>query len=663
MAGGNQTRLGLVHQKPGTRRTLNSKRAVDAASNNGGSKTEKALPAEQLLEKASALTQTMEEKLMEYKKTKEEEKRSKNVTTTTVSTRSTRSIVKHSEGIGKGTVTQRSLRSMMQTSATKILVTKTAASEITTISIPSSQESAISDSTVVTESINANEKHDSILNQDNKDEQEEAPIVQKFHDSEPSNRDAQVQTDDIKPASEKKEAVVTMRVVQQTEEKSEEAEDDSVVPTQEGSPRKVSVTKETAKPVLKDTTAQITEDEDEDNIHPLARTVVKSTVRTHRRRSHETISHDLTDKAHKPVNIPSKSPQKIIVQESALPESLLPFPSHMTALFELFKGLDSVLEFTKRQGQLCFYHKLKKHVELQSGRNFEIKHLAQLKAILPEGYKLTEAPCLFEGVKTRSILIDMPALKNDDSEGNFIPENEKRRKLFVERLYNRIKPHHQTFLHSTTPHRTDTFPYEWHPDFDLETVTPVEEADIPLLKPVIVDSSKMDLKNLGLRKDVVKAHTKSISITQEASTSTSQKKPQAVTAADFPPDAPIRQKQIEKKDQNKGLGSAEEKRQALIASRLPAVFDLIRFKRIDVISLKALTEQVVKSSRQPISEVEGRDSLEMMAKTLPEWCSVFTTNDGVKYFKVLRDDGHGNKILHDERALRTRLVTKSMKSL
>lgn len=75
-------------------------------------------------------------------------------------------------------------------------------------------------------------------------------------------------------------------------------------------------------------------------------------------------------------------------------------------------------------------------------RNFEIKHLAQLKTILPEGYKLTEAPCLFEGVKTRSILIDMPILK-DESEGNFAPENEKRRKLFVERLYDRIKSHHK----------------------------------------------------------------------------------------------------------------------------------------------------------------------------------------------------------------------------
>ncbi|KAF9913098.1 replication licensing factor Cdt1 [Linnemannia zychae] len=610
MAGGNQTRLGLVHQKPGTRRTLNGKYAVKPSSTNGDGKTDELLPTERLLEKAGALTQTMEQKL------------------------------------------------------------ETATSGNST-------------STTRTESIIAVEKIDSTVNEAEQDEQVEQGgelEAQGDNDAEPTNRDAQVQTDEIETLLEKKKRVEVEPPVEhhQAEEKSEDTVEDSVVPIQEGSPRKSVVRKEILKPVAKDTVQSAEdEDEDEDNIHPLARTVVKSTSHSIiHRRSHtdDTSNHDSIDKTHQPVNIPPKSLRKIVVQESTITTTLLPLPSHMNALFELFKGLDSVLEFTKRQGQLCFYHKIKRHVQLQSNRNFEIKNLAQLKTILPEGYKLTEAPCLFEGVKTRSILIDTPVLK-DESEGNFVPENEKRRKLFMERLYNRIRSYHQTFLSSTTPHRTDTYPHEWHPDFDLETVTPVEESDIPLLKPTVVDTSKLDLKTL--RRDVVKAPVKTPSVAQEAGPSTLLEKPQPVTAADFPPGAPvtkalstleqlkerIRQKQLEKKEQGRGMASPEEKRQALIASRLPAVFDLIRFKRVEVTPLKALTEQVVKSSRQPISEVEGRDSLEMMAKVLPEWCSVFATNDGVKYFKVIRDDGHGNRILHDERALRSRLVSKSTRTV
>ncbi|KAG0374295.1 hypothetical protein BGX24_010575 [Mortierella sp. AD032] len=678
MAGGNQTRLGLVHQKPGTRRTLNEKRTINPASTNGDGKPEELLPTERLLEKAGALTRTMEEKLIEYRKGKEEEKRAKNAPSSTVSTRASRSLTKRTEEANKDSTTQRSLRSMMQSTTTKITAITTTTAATRTTDITSSQETATSSSSssTLTESIVAIETVDNIVSEAKQNEQDGELEAQEDHDAEPINRDAQIQTEDIETVLEKKTGVNVQSPVeqqQQVEEKSEDAGEDSVVPIQEGSPRKAVSRKEIVKPVAKDT-VQWSDDEGEDNIHPLARTVVKSTSRSIHRKPHtdDTSNHDSTDKAHQPVNIPSKSLRKIVVQESSISTALLPLPSHMNALFELFKGLDNVVEFTKLQGQLCFYHKIKKHVELQSGRNFEIKNLAQLKTILPEGYKLTEAPCLFEGVKTRSILIDMPALK-DESEGNFVPENEKRRKLFVERLYDRIKSQHQTFLSSTTPHRTDTFPYEWHPGFDLETVVPVEESNIPLLKPTVVDSSKLNLRTLGTRRDIVKAPIKTPSITQEAGPSTSQEKPHGVTAADFPPDAPvtktlssleklkerIRLKQLEKKEQGRGIATPEEKRQALIASRLPAVFDLIRFKRVEVISLKALTEQVVKSSRQPISEVEGRDSLEMMAKVLPEWCSVFALNDGTKYFKVLRDDGHGNRILHDERALRSRLVTKS----
>ncbi|KAF8946418.1 hypothetical protein BGZ47_000569 [Haplosporangium gracile] len=669
MAGGNQTRLGLVHQKPGTRRTLNGKRVVNSAGTTDDGKTEQLLPTERLLEKAGALTQTMEEKLMEYRKGKEEEKRAKNAPPA-ASTRSSRSTTKRTEEAAKDDSTQRNLRSMMQASAKKTTTT-------TIITTATKTTSATSNSTTLTESITSIDKIDKITSKSDQDEQDGEPEAQDDDDT-LINRDAQVLTDSIEIVLKKREFVtVESSVEQQAEEKSDEAGEDSVVPIQEGSPCRADIRKEVVKPVAKDT-VHVAEEEDEDNIHPLARTVVKSTSRLIHRKpdTDNTSNRDSTDKAHQQVNIPSKSPRKIVVQESITPDTVLPLPSHMEAMFELFKGLEQVLEFTKRQGQLCFYHKLRKHVELQSGRNFEIKHLAQLKTILPEGYKLTEAPCLFEGAKTRSILIDMPTLK-EESESNFIPENEKRRKLFVGRLYDRIKSHHQTFLSSTTPHRTDTYPYEWHPDFDLETVAPVEETDIPLLKPIVVNSSKLNLKNLGVRREIMKAPAKTVTITQEDGPSTSREKPQPVTAADFPPEAPvtkalsaleqlkerIRQKQLEKKDQGRGMASPEEKRQALIASRLPAVFDLIRFKRVDVLPLKALTEQVVKSSRQPISEVEGRDSLEMMAKVLPEWCSVFGTNDGVKYFKVLRDDGHGNKILHDERALRTRLVRKSTTGL
>ncbi|KAF9960954.1 hypothetical protein BGZ65_011470 [Modicella reniformis] len=416
---------------------------------------------------------------------------------------------------------------------------------------------------------------------------------------------------------------------------------------------------------------------DDDDIHPLARTVVKVAPRTYPRKVHEEATNDSKHKVQSRTPISTLSPviiPKTIVQEP-VNDTPLPLPSHLSMLFANFKALESVLLFTKRQGQLTFYHKVKKHVELQSSRNFEIKHLAQFKTLLPEGYKFTAAPCLFEGVKTRSILIEMLELK-DDYEGKFIPQADRRRKLFVERLYDHIKKHHQTFLTSTTPPRTDTYPHEWHPDFDLESVPQIEEAEVPLLKPAVIDASNLDLRSLGSRRESLRRSSK-----EEPSSTTSsadvKKSATATQVAKVVPESPavkalssleqlkerIRQKQLERKESGRGLATPEERRQALASSRLPSVFDLIRFKRVDVVSLKTLTEQVVKSSRLPISDVEGKECLEMLAEALPEWCNVFSLNDGSRYFKVLKDDGQGGKIKHDEKALRARLVAKSIGKL
>lgn len=304
---------------------------------------------------------------MEYKKGKEEEKRVKN-TPPAASTRSSRSTTKRTEEGIKEDSTQRSLRSMMQASAKKMTTTSTTTTATRTTS-------ATSSSTTLTESIttiDTIDKNESKANQDELDEQDEQDGEPETQDDDDTliNRDAQVQTDHIQIVLEKCEVVtVESSVEQQTEQKSDDAGEDSVVPIQEGSPRRPVVRKEVVKPVAKDTVHE-DEEEDEDNIHPLARTVVKSTTRLIHRKPHmdDTSNHDSTDKAHQPINIPSKSPRKIVVQESNMPETVLPLPSHMNAMFELFKGLEQVLEFTKRQGQLCFYHKLRKHVELQSGR-------------------------------------------------------------------------------------------------------------------------------------------------------------------------------------------------------------------------------------------------------------------------------------------------------
>ncbi|ORZ26901.1 hypothetical protein BCR41DRAFT_178214 [Lobosporangium transversale] len=454
--------------------------------------------------------------------------------------------------------------------------------------------------------------------------------------------------------------------------------------------------KVTQKPVVEDTilqdssegcfTEKEVEGEDEDNIHPLARTVVKVAPRSRKPQVEEEIINTNSPKVdtRSPYNIPAKVAQMTTIREPKTDAFTLPLPSHMAVLLANFNAFENLLIFSKRQGRPCFYHRLKRHVELHSSRNFEISHLAQFKTLLPEGYRFTAAPCMVDGVKTRSIFIEM--LNLEDESNHFVPQAEKRKKLFLERLHNHVKAFHQKFLTSTTPPRTDTYPRSWHPEFDLESVTPVEESEVPLLKPAVIDVWKVDLKDLRSQNHVRQQETKTevpasttSDVEEKKSVASAESDKNDTTSIPTTTTTPItdtssatkpltaleqlkeriRLKQLEMKEASKTLASPEEKHERLIASRLPNVFDLVRFKRVDVTPLKSLVELVVKSSRMPISEVEGRESLEMLAKFLPEWCTVFSLADGCQYFKVLRDNEKGEKIAHDERALRARLVSKS----
>ncbi|KAF9568861.1 hypothetical protein EC968_002833 [Mortierella alpina] len=606
MAAGNQTRLGFAQQKRGTGRAL-----IAAA----------------------------------YKKAKEGEKTQRKESATPVATRSLRSEAKRTREAKPGTLAQKTLQETI--TATK-------------------HTDKIAPQTPVKQQVEAGEN----IAKHSIDGDEDAEEL-------PANVSSGL-------SSKAGSAVEEVDVVEETHElKTLEKEADTTEHTKSIA-KQSSLKAQTTHEVIK----QDTVEDDEDNIHPLARTVVKFTVLESRTKVHSEAIQQTRD-SRKAVVTPSKIPPRLAAHGSIAETPSLPLPSHLRTLYDIFKGLETVLVFTKRQGQLCFYHKLKKHVELQSSRNFEIKHLAQFKTILPEAYKYTASPCLFEGARIRSILIDMLDIK-DDVEGVFVPQVEKRHKLFLDRLYDRVKLHHQAFLSSTSPPRTDTYPHGWHPEFDLESVPAIEESEVPMLKPSIIDASRLDLKTLGSRRDLTQKTTTTTTTattttttattleeTPAASTSSDLKEKKRITAAqlaEVAPDSPgvkvlsaleqlrerIRQKQLDKKASGQGLATPEEKRQALIASRLPGVFDLIRFKRVDVISASLLTGQIVRSSKMPISQAEGQESLEMMAKVLPEWCSVFETADGEKYFKVLQTDAQGTTLQHDMKALRARLVARSI---
>ncbi|KAF9166371.1 replication licensing factor Cdt1 [Actinomortierella ambigua] len=428
-------------------------------------------------------------------------------------------------------------------------------------------------------------------------------------------------------------------------------------------------------------------------------------------------------------------------------------PKSLETLFKLFRGLDHIVRFHQHQGQLCFYHKVQRQVERVASQNFEIRHLAQIKTLYPEAFEFSVAPCLHEGKRIRSYLIELKteeaakeeeatsvAVKGggrgggdtDDKEGEnastttntrFIPLENQRRDVFRERLVQYVRKHHQAFLLSTVPPRTDPFPLSWHIKFDLESVPEVNRAQLPELHPrVIASDPNFELQSLGTKASLSRSTTANPPLPSSSSSSSSsflpcpepqpegkpgssssssssisvlQKKSKvphgpepastlsdsstvvaeaaAATAGEassgFGPTIDssttanvsgvgakeglasttekddmipvpkllsrleqmkekIRQKQLQKQLATQSQASKADKTLALQRSRLPAIFDMIRFLRFKVIAVQSLAEKIAYSHKLPLSELEARQHLQLLAQELPEWCQIFAVGGG-----------------------------------
>ncbi|KAF9975475.1 hypothetical protein BGZ73_000876 [Actinomortierella ambigua] len=421
-------------------------------------------------------------------------------------------------------------------------------------------------------------------------------------------------------------------------------------------------------------------------------------------------------------------------------------PKSLETLFKIFRGLDHIVRFHQHQGQQCFYHKVQKQVERVASQNFEIRHLAQIKTLYPEAFEFSVAPCLHEGKRIRSYLIELKAEtvaveKDTDckergeavaTNTRFIPLENQRRDVFRERLVQHVYKHHKAFLQSTVPPRTDPFPLSWHQKFDLESVPEVNQAQLPELQPrVITSDPNFELHSLGTKASVSQPislsspapqpegklgnSSSSSSSTSSLKTShvphgpesASTSKPPTVaaegesTAASGPKQGAaitlgadaregstptekddaipvpkllsrleqmkekIRQKQLEKQLATQGLASKADKTLALQRSRLPAIFDMIKFLRFKVMAVQSLAEKIAYSHKMPLSELEARQHLQLLAQELPEWCQIFavggtsgtnSSSGAGDHFKILDTDPA------KEKQYRSRLVQLSLSS-
>ncbi|KAJ3022781.1 replication licensing factor Cdt1 [Thoreauomyces humboldtii] len=213
------------------------------------------------------------------------------------------------------------------------------------------------------------------------------------------------------------------------------------------------------------------------------------------------------------------------------PGKKLDLPFNYQILEKMFHGLEYTVMFMQGRGQRCIYHKIRKAVENMCNRNFELRHLAQIRTVYPEAYSYASVLTVEQGVRIASVCIDMPLVtaplgdaagkSANLSDGPMSPsvihggtlagpaisavdsvgmqksanvaskQSGDRKSEFHRRLETRVREAHNAFLATmpNPPARHDEEEAQlraWHPNFDLSTVPDIEPAAMPEMKEAVI---------------------------------------------------------------------------------------------------------------------------------------------------------------------------------
>ncbi|NXX97115.1 CDT1 factor, partial [Centropus bengalensis] len=334
-----------------------------------------------------------------------------------------------------------------------------------------------------------------------------------------------------------------------------------------------------------------------------------------------------------------------------LAQDLLPgltLPYKFKVLAEMFRSVDTVAGMLFNRSETITFSKVKQAVQDMMRKQFEERHIGQIKAVYPNSYRLRQEkniPTFGNGMKKSDYQLTLEPLLGEEEKVDGRPHLSasrllQRRKEFNHNLVNIVKQHHKAFLAALNPPMV--VPEEkltrWHPRFNVDEVPDITPAELP--RPPQEDrlstaqevlsaargslTPKMEkaLANLALRSAETGAGEPAVSkAPSPASTSSALK---GVSQALL---ERIRAKEAQKLQALMTRDVRQEERLTMLG-RLPAMARVLR--NIFVAEKKqALTMEVACTRmsdsynvQMPLGEMEKH--LRLLAELLPDWVGIHT---------------------------------------
>ncbi|XP_069724846.1 DNA replication factor Cdt1 isoform X2 [Phaenicophaeus curvirostris] len=326
----------------------------------------------------------------------------------------------------------------------------------------------------------------------------------------------------------------------------------------------------------------------------------------------------------------------------------LTLPYKFRVLAEMFRSVDTIAGMLFNRSETITFAKVKQGVQDMMRKQFEERHVGQIKAVYPTSYRLRQEkniPTFGNGMKKSDYQLTLEPVLGEEEKVDGRPHLSasrllQRRKEFNRNLVNIVKQHHKAFLAALNPPMV--VPEEkltrWHPRFNVDEVPDISPAELPQppqedrpstaqevlssARGMLTPKMEKALANLALRTAEADAGEPVISkAPSPASTSSALK---GVSQALL---ERIRAKEAQKLQALMTRDPQQEERLTMLG-RLPAMARILR--NVFVAEKKqALTMEVACARMSDSYDVqmppgEMEKHLRLFAELLPDWVGIHT---------------------------------------
>ncbi|KAF1589501.1 UNVERIFIED_CONTAM: DNA replication factor Cdt1, partial [Eudyptes pachyrhynchus] len=167
----------------------------------------------------------------------------------------------------------------------------------------------------------------------------------------------------------------------------------------------------------------------------------------------------------------------------------LTLPYKFKVLAEMFRSVDTIAGMLFNRAETITFAKVKQGVQDMMRKQFEERHVGQIKAVYPTSYRLRQEkniPTFGNGVKKSDYQLTLEPVLGEEEKADGRPHLSasrllERRKEFNRNLVNIVKQHHKAFLAALSPPMV--VPEEkltrWHPRFNVDEVPDISPAELP----------------------------------------------------------------------------------------------------------------------------------------------------------------------------------------